>query len=162
VYDYVDSNYAKNVVNWKFIIRFHVEWWYYSMNVKKQHTISTSTTEAKYIALKHDTKQKIWMQKFINELELDNTTLNITLLDDNESSIKLMHNAKQHSCTKHINIQHHYIQNMINDKKLIVEWIFTNEMLADKLTKILTKNTLKSYWKQLEVVWLNEVHMQKK
>jgi hypothetical protein len=36
--------------------------------------------KAEYIALKHDAKQKIWMQKFINKLELNDTTLNITLL----------------------------------------------------------------------------------
>jgi len=88
---------------------------------KKQHTMSTLTTEMKYIALEHDVQQKIWMQKFINELKLDNTTLSITFLNNNELNIKLMHNVKQHSCTKHINIQHHYIHNMIDDKKLIVE-----------------------------------------
>jgi hypothetical protein len=70
-----------------------------------------------------------------------------------------MHNAEQHSHIKYIDVQHHYIQNMINNKELIVEWISTNEILTDKLTKILTKNTFKSYWKQLEVVWLNEVYM---
>jgi len=49
------------------------------------------------------------MQRFINELELDNTTANITFLDDNKLSLKLMHNVKQHSHTKHIDVQHHYI-----------------------------------------------------
>jgi len=76
---------------------------------KKQCMMSTLTTKVKYIALEHDAQQKVWMQRFINELELDDTTVNITLLDDNESNIKLMHNVKQHSHTKHINVQHHYI-----------------------------------------------------
>jgi len=61
------------------------------------------------------------MQKFINELKLDDTITNITLLNDNELSLKLMHNVKQHSYTKHIDVQHHYIQNMINDEELIVK-----------------------------------------
>jgi hypothetical protein len=98
--------------------------------------------------------------KFINELKLNNTILNITLLEDNESSIKLMHNVKQHNCIKYIDVQH-YIWNIIN-KKLIVKWVSTKKMLMNELMKILTKNTFKSHWKQLEVVWLNEVHMQKK
>jgi len=88
---------------------------------KKQHTMSTLITEVKYIALEHDAQQRIWMQKFINELKLNNTTLSIIFLEDNKSSIKLMYNVKQHSCTKYIDIQHHYICNMINDKKLIVK-----------------------------------------
>ena len=45
---------------------------------------------------------------------------NITLLEDNELSIKLVQNLKQHSYTKHINVQHHYIENIIDNKKLIV------------------------------------------
>jgi len=61
------------------------------------------------------------MQRFINELKLNDTTASITLLDDNESNIKLVHNVKQHSHTKHINVQHHYIQNMIDNEELIVK-----------------------------------------
>ena len=49
------------------------------------------------------------MQRFINKLSLNQVTSNITLLEDNESSIKLVQNSEQHSCTKHINVQHHYI-----------------------------------------------------
>lgn len=61
------------------------------------------------------------MQRFTNELELNNTTLSITLLEDNESSIKLVYNAEQHSHIKYINVQHHYIQNMIDNNELIIK-----------------------------------------
>ncbi len=61
------------------------------------------------------------MQRFINELKLSKATLSITLLEDNELSIKLMYNVKQHSHTKHIDEQHHYLQNMINNNELIVK-----------------------------------------
>ncbi len=88
---------------------------------KKQHTVSTSTTKVKYIALKHDAQQKVWMWRFINELKLNDATASITLLNDNELSLRLVHNVKQHSHTKHINVQHHYIWNIINDEKLIVK-----------------------------------------
>jgi len=76
---------------------------------KKQYIMSTSTTKTKYIALKYDAQQRVWIQRFINELKLDNTITNITLLNDNELNIKLVHNIKQYSHTKHINIQHYYI-----------------------------------------------------
>ena len=61
------------------------------------------------------------MQRFINELGLCELELNITLLDDNKSSIRLVQNVKQHSYTKHIDVQHHYIQSLIDDRELIVE-----------------------------------------
>ena len=61
------------------------------------------------------------MQRFINKLKLDDTIISITLLNNNELSIKLVHNVKQYSHTKHIDVQHHYIWNMIEDRELIVE-----------------------------------------
>ena len=61
------------------------------------------------------------MQRFINKLSLNQVTPNITLLGDNESSIKLVQNLEQRSYTKHIDVQHHYIQNIIDDKELVVD-----------------------------------------
>jgi len=61
------------------------------------------------------------MQKFINELELDVAILSFIILKNNELNIKLVHNTEQHNYIKYINIQHHYIYNMIDDKKLIVK-----------------------------------------
>jgi len=110
-YSYMNSNYVENVMNWKFTINYmfmlnsNVTAWIF----KKQHTMSTLITETEYIALKHDAQQKVWIQKFINKLKLNNTTASITLLNNNKSNIKLVHNAKQHSHTKHIDVQYHYI-----------------------------------------------------
>jgi len=86
---------------------------------KKQHTVLTSTTKVKYITLEHDVQQKVWMQRFINELKLNVAILSIILLKNNKSNIKLMHNVKQHSNTKHINVQHQYIWNIVNNEELI-------------------------------------------
>jgi hypothetical protein len=77
--------------------------------LKKQHIILTSITEVKYITLEHDAQQRIWMWKFINELKLNDTILSITLLKNNELSIKLVQNVKQHSYIKYIDVQYHYI-----------------------------------------------------
>jgi hypothetical protein len=123
VYDYVDSNYVKNVVNWRSIMRYmfmlndDITAWM----SKKQCTISTSTTKAEYIALRHDARQKIWMQRFINELKLNNIFSSITL-ENNELSIKLMqHKATQsykaYQCTTSLYTEHDWQQ------KLIVKWV---------------------------------------
>jgi len=88
--------------------------------------------------------------------------MSITLLNNNKLNIKLMHNTEQHNHTKHIDIQHHYICNMIDNKKLIIECIFMNNMLTDKLMKTLTKNIFKSCHQQLKVVQLDEMNRQRK
>jgi len=162
-YSYVNNNYAENVMNWKFTMNYvfmlnsNVTAWM----SKKQYTMSTSTTEVKYIALEHGAQQKVWMQRFINELKLNNAITSITLLNNNESSIKLVHNVKQHSCTKHIDVQHHYIWNMINDKELIVKWVATKNILMNELTKMLTKNMFQSHCQQLKIVQLDETDRQR-
>ena len=129
---------------------------------KKQCTVSTSTIKIKYIALEHDAQQKVWMWKFINELKLNDAIISITLLDDNKLSIKLMYNVKQYSYRKHIDVYHHYIQNMINDEELIVEWVTTENMLMNELMKVLIKNIFWSYCQQFEIIWLDEMNRQRK
>ena len=61
------------------------------------------------------------MRKFNNKLELNESTSHITLLEDNELSISLAQNAEQHSYTKHINIQHHYLRAIVRDRELVVK-----------------------------------------
>jgi len=142
VYDYADNNYVEIVMNWRFIMNYmfmlnnNVTIWMF----KKQCMMSTSITEIKYIALEHDVQQKVWMWKFINELKLNDTIINITLLNNNELNIKLVHNVKQHNYTKYINVQHHYIWNIINDEKLIVKWVAMKDILMNELMKIIIKN----------------------
>jgi len=129
---------------------------------KKQHTVSTLTIKVKYIALEHDVQQKVWIWKFINELKLNNTIINITLLNDNKLNIKLVHNIKQYNHTKHINVQHHYIQNMINNEKLIVKWVIMKDILINELMKVLTKNIFWSHHQWFEIVQLDRTNRQRK
>ena len=54
---------------------------------------------------------------------------------DNEMSIALTKNAESQHRTKHINVQHHYIRELINEGELTIKWIPGSEMLADGMTK---------------------------
>ena len=155
-YGYADSNYAgdlrdrRSTMGYAFMLNGGIVAWM----SKKQRTVSTSTTEAEYIALGHGARQGVWMRRFINELGLDKPTPHITLLGDNESSISLAQNAEQHSRTKHIDIQHHYLRAMVEDRELVVEWVPTKDMLADGLTKALTKDQFRCHRSQLGLVRL--------
>ena len=157
-YSYADSNYTGDIMNqrstmgYTFMLNGCVTAWM----SKKQCTVSTSTAEAEYIALGHGARQGVWMQRFINELGLCELEPNITLLGDNESSIKLVQNTEQHSHTKHIDIQHHYIQSLMDDGELVVEWVATKDMLADRLTKALTKDLFKEHRQQLGLEHIEE------
>ena len=71
---------------------------------KKQEIVSLSTTESKYVAAMHATKEAPWLRSFIGEIliPLDEP---ITLFSDNQSTITLAKDHQYHACTKHIDIQ---------------------------------------------------------
>ena len=54
----------------------------------------------------------------------------------------LTKNAKSQHQTKHIDVQHHYIQELVDKKELEVSWICSSSMLVDGFTKALSKDTL--------------------
>ena len=59
----------------------------------------------------------------------------LTLYCDNLSAISILKNLIQLLRTKHINIRHHYIQNLIEDKIIDLRYVSTKNQLADIFTK---------------------------
>ena len=59
----------------------------------------------------------------------------VTLYCDNTSAINIAKNLVQHSKTKHIEIRHHYIRDLVNYKILSLEHVSTENQLADIFTK---------------------------
>lgn len=106
---YADSNYAgdpedrKSVIGHCFFIHGAIVSWC----SKKQRTISTSTTEAKYIALGHAGRESAWIRRFLIELRVSDPVGACILHGDNETSIILTRSAESQARTKHIDVQHH-------------------------------------------------------
>ena len=59
----------------------------------------------------------------------------MTLYCDNMSAIDISKNPVQHSRTKHIDIRHHFIRELIENKIITLEHIRSNSQLADIFTK---------------------------
>ena len=62
----------------------------------------------------------------------------IILLDDNKGSLVLTKNSKHHQRTKHIDIKYHYIRQLIEDNNVTIDYIPTDKIATDILTKPLT------------------------
>ena len=62
-----------------------------------------------------------------------------TLFEDNQSAIALAKNPVHHARSKHIDIQHHYIREKIESKEIDINYMSTDEMIADALTKPLAR-----------------------
>ncbi len=77
--------------------------------------------------------------------------IDLILYQDNMSAMLLQENGKASSskCTKHIHICYFFITDRIRNKELRVEWLPTENMIADFMTKPLQGATFKSFRDQI-------------
>jgi hypothetical protein len=54
---------------------------------------------------------------------------------DNQSAIFLAKNPTYHSKTKHIDVQYHFVRDMVEDKKVLLDKVDTLKNVANSLTK---------------------------
>ena len=73
-----------------------------SWSSKKQTSIALSTTEAKYIAATHVTKQVLWQRLLFTELDFEIPTTS-TIFTDNQADIQLL-KALHHSLIQNITV----------------------------------------------------------
>ena len=102
---------------------------------KKQNCVSLSTAEAEYIAAGSSCSQLVWMKQMLTEYNVSQNVM--TLFCDNLSAINISKNPIQHSRTKHIDIRHHFIRDLVEDKVITLKHVATELQLADIFTKAL-------------------------
>ena len=97
--------------------------------------MSTSTCEAEYIASCHATKEALWLRKLVTLLgHLQGTT---KIWNDNSGSIILTKDPSFHARTKHIDVQYHFVHELVQSKEITFQYLPTVEMPADILMKAL-------------------------
>ena len=102
---------------------------------KKQNSVSLSIAEAKYIAAGSSCSQILWMKQMLSEYNVGQDV--ITLYCDNLSAINISKNPIQHSRTKHIDIRHHFIRDLVEENIVTLEHVTTEGQIADIFTKAL-------------------------
>ncbi len=85
------------------------------------------------------TKEAIWMTKLMKELGYMKEKKVMVIRCDNQGAISLTKNLMQHVRTKHIDVQHHFVRERVENDEVTFEYCSTKEMVADVLTKALPK-----------------------
>ncbi|KAG9446382.1 hypothetical protein H6P81_012510 [Aristolochia fimbriata] len=75
----------------------------------------------------------IWMSQMLADYGISSGALIVYC--DNTSAINISKNLVQYSRTKHIDIRHHFIRDLVEDGKVMLNHISTDKQLADIFTK---------------------------
>ncbi|KAF2303067.1 hypothetical protein GH714_013211 [Hevea brasiliensis] len=105
---------------------------------KKQATVALSTSEVEYITTTSAACQTIWLRRLLADLQQEQKGAT-EIFCDNKTTISMTKNPTFHSRTKHIELRHHFICDLIAKEEIILKYCSTNEQLADILTKALSK-----------------------
>ena len=100
---------------------------------KKQNSIALSIVEAEYIVVGSYCMQLPWIKQMLTNYGIEQRTLSIHC--DNSSVINISKNLVLYSRTKHIEIRHHFIKGIIEEKVVSLEFVPIEHQLEDILTK---------------------------
>jgi hypothetical protein len=89
-----------------------------------------------------------WLRMIMTELGYESSSPTV-IFEDNQSCIELTHNSSNHPRTKHMAIRHHFIRELVKSRQLKLQWIKSEDNLADILTKPLSTIAHQRLYRQL-------------
>ena len=100
-----------------------------------QKCVTLSTTEAEYVVATESCKEAIWLICLVGDLDLGD---DIPILHSGSQSVMILaKNPMFHAKTKHIEVKYHFLRQVLEDKRLELVKVHTNDNPADFLTKSL-------------------------
>jgi hypothetical protein len=110
-----------------------------SWTSKKQPTVSRSSAEVEYRAMASIAAELTWITHLLSDIGL---TLHLppTLFCDNISALHMTVNPVFHACTKHIELDVHFVRKKVAAGTLITRYVPSSLQVADILTKALSKD----------------------
>ena len=135
LHDFVDSDWAgdldrkRSTSGYVFILFGGAVSWM----SKRQPTVALCTTEAEYMAVTHACKEAVWLQTLCTVIGFECSQVKIGC--DSQSAICLEKNPMYHSRSKHIDVQYHFVREMVEGGKVKLQKVDTSTNVADSLTK---------------------------
>ena len=105
---------------------------------KKQNVLSRSSAKAELRDTTHGICESIWLKMLLEEMGIK-IQLPIRIHCDNKAAISISHNPIHHKCSKHVEVDRHFIKENIEEGPITMTYVPTFEQAADILTKALFK-----------------------
>jgi len=105
---------------------------------KLQTIVTLLSTEAEYVGATPAVQEVVWLRDLLCKLGITDTSPSILNMD-NQGAVSLTRGARDSNWTKHIDIRYHFIRSHIESKRIKVQYLLMDEMIADILMKNLSR-----------------------
>ena len=101
---------------------------------KKRNIVARSSAEAKFGSMALGICELLWFKIVLEDLRVK-WKGPMRLYCDNKSAINIAHNPVQHDCTKHIEVDRHFIKGKLDSGLICTPFVPTGDQLVGVLTK---------------------------
>ena len=110
---------------------------------QKQNSVSLSSCESEYIALTELCTQLKWIVQLLKDMGV--VLRNISVYEDNQSTLKLLDSEKIQTRSKHIDVRYNFVKEIKRLGEMNFYYCDTQNMPADLLTKPLSGEKIKRF-----------------
>jgi len=119
----------------------------------KQTLIASSTMVAEFIACFEGSNHGIWLRNFIASLRVvDDIERPLKIYCDNKSRVLYSNNIRSATKSKFIDIKFLVVKERVQNRQIFIEHLWTNDMLADPLTKGLVPKVFHEHTSHMGVI----------
>lgn len=151
---FTDSDYAncpdsrKSISSYTFSLKSGLISWM----SKKQATVSTSSTESKYIAACFASKEAVWLRALLKAIGFQQDKPS-TMMIDNVGAQILTEDSALHQKMKHVDTQYHYVWECVERNRVHFQRVPSKDNIADVFTKALPVTTFERLRSMMGVVF---------
>ena len=108
---------------------------------RTQKCVTLSTTEAEYVALADVVKEVLFLRQVWRFMLPDVGVTCIPVFEDNQGAVQLAQNPITNSNSKHIDVRHHFLWELVGRKDISIIHVQSPYQHADFLTKAIPRDS---------------------
>ena len=118
-------------------------------------------TKVELLALAQVAKEAMYLSRLLKELRINLPSTTITIQCDNKQTIRLVTQevSKLQTKLRHVDIHTHWLRQEVAAGTITVEYIRSDDMIADGLTKVLPANKWQGLLDQLGLVDVTSIEV---